>query len=317
MQKSKHLELKAPREIIGETLVTIGEKNSKLIVIDSDLGRSTRLQDFEKKFPDRFFQLGSTEENAISFSCGLSYAGYKAVFVSFTMFAIGLPWTQVRMAAYSGCQIVILATHPGFDIGPDGGTHQMLEDTAIARVIPELVVLSPSDSQETKAAIKIAINNNKIVYVRIGRHPVPSLHSEPVAFEIGKAELIVNKGRDLVLVSDGSMTYTAIEVAKKFLNAGIETSVVNIRSIKPLDEKLIRELAHQAKLIVTIENHSVLGGLGSAVAEIASEEGGKVYRIGSPDCFGESATTDELREFYSLDIKGVYKKIESNIKQQK
>jgi transketolase len=302
-----------PREVIGEVLCEIGACDEKLIVIDTDLGRSTRLTKFEENFPERFIQLGSAEQNGVSIACGLSYAGFHPVFVSFTMFAIALPWTQLRMAAYSGCNITILATHPGFDIGPDGGTHQLLEDLALSRVIPEAYVFLPCDRPETRAAIKKSISLDKLVIVRIGRHPVPDLHETETEFEPGKAEVLRNQGEDVVLISDGSMASVCCQVSDRLAEDSIPNSVINIRSIKPLDRDLIRHYARTSKVIVTVENHSILGGLGGAVAEIISELGGKLIRIGSPDCFGESATTEELRHSYGLDTNNIITRIKSEI----
>jgi transketolase len=304
----------APREVIGETLIEIGEKDSKLLVIDCDLGRSTRLVPFEERFPERFIQLGSQEQNAIGVATGLSYAGYHPVYVCFTMFSIGLPWTQLRMAAYSRVPFTVIGTHPGFDIGPDGGTHQMMEDLALARSIPGLDVLCPADSVETKFAMKKYIGSERLVYIRVGRQPVPACYKENVDFVAGKGVFWKDDGRDVVLIADGSMSFCALKVANALEQQGLKTAVVNIRSLKPLDEDLIRKLAVESKLLVTVENHSVVGGLGGAVAEIASEEGGRLCRIGSLDCFGESASTDQLRHKHKMDVEGILNRIEVPIR---
>lgn len=304
----------APREVIGETLADIGEKDLKLLVIDCDLGRSTRLVPFEKRFPERFIQLGSQEQNAIGMAIGLSYAGYHPVFVCFTMFSIGLPWTQLRMAAYSKVPFTVIGTHPGFDIGPDGGTHQMMEDLALARSIPGMDVLCPADSVETKSAMKNYIGSDRLVYIRVGRHPVPAWHKETVDFTAGKGVFWKDSGRDVVFIADGSMSFNALEAANKLEKQGLQTAMVNIRSIKPIDEDLIRKLAIESKLIVSVENHSVLGGLGGAVAEIVSEVGGRLCRIGSLDCFGESASADQLRHKHKLDVDGILERLEKPIR---
>ena len=304
----------APREIIGDTLVEIGNRDRKLLAIDCDLGRSTRLTPFEKTFPERFIQLGSQEENAIGIATGLSYAGYHPVFVCFTMFSIGLPWTQIRMAAYANVPFTIIGTHPGFDIGPDGGTHQMMEDLALSRVIPRLEVYCPSDVNETKAAMAQSIGSGHLIYLRIGRQPVSIHYPENTNFFAGKADFWQDHGRDVVFVADGSMVFTAQEAADELEKQGLHTAVVNIRSLKPLDETLLRKLAVESKLLVTVENHSVLGGLGGAVAEVISEEGGHLCRIGSLDCFGESASADELRHKHQMDTEGVLKRLEKPIR---
>lgn len=304
----------APREIIGDNLVEIGKRDPKLLVIDCDLGRSTRLNAFEKTYPKRFIQLGSQEENAIGIATGLSYGGYHPVFVCFTMFSMGLPWTQIRMAAYANVPFTIIGTHPGFDIGPDGGTHQMMEDLALSRVIPRLEVYTPTDINETKSAMIQAIGSNRLIYLRIGRQPVPVHYPPDTCFEVGKADLWQDNGRDVVFIANGSMVFTAQEAADALEKKGLHTAVVNIRSLKPLDETLLRKLAVESKLLVTVENHSVLGGLGGAVAEVISEEGGHLCRIGSPDCFGESASADELRHKYKIDTQGVLERVENPIR---
>jgi transketolase len=304
----------APRDVIGNTLVEIGENDQELIVIDCDLGRSTRLVPFETRFPERFIQLGSQEQNAVSLATGMALAGYHPVFVCFTMFSIGLPWTQLRMAAYSKVPFTIIGTHPGFDIGPDGGTHQMMEDLALTRVIPGLDVLCPSDVNETRSAMIHTIGSDRLVYIRIGRHPVQIHYPKDVSFEVGKADFWKNDGRDVVFIADGSMVFNALEAAQNISNKGFMTSVINIRSIKPLDEPLIRNLAKEATLIVTVENHSVVGGLGGAVAEIVAEEGGRLCRIGCHDLYGESAQTDELRKKHQMDPDGILQQVEYFIK---
>lgn len=303
----------APRDVIGETLTELGRIDSRLFVIDCDLGLSTRLATFEKEFPDRFIQLGSQEENAIGVATGLALAGFHPVFVCFTMFAIGLPWTQLRMAAYAHVPFTVIGTHPGFDIGPDGGTHQMMEDLALARVIPWMNVYSPSDPNETKAAIKKLIGNENLNYIRIGRQPVPQHYDPHVDFPLGKADIWSDEGRDLVFVGEGSMVFTCADAAVYFQSKGYKTCVVNIRTIKPIDKELLVNLAKTAKLFITVENHSVVGGLGAAVAEAISLVGTKHLMLGSQDCFGESASTEELRHKHHLDLEGVIQSVQKNL----
>ncbi len=297
--------LLAPRDTIGKTLVELGHENPKLVVVDCDLGKSTRLVPFEEAFPERFIQLGSQENNALSVVTGLATAGLTPVFVCFTMFSIGLPWTQIRMAAYGKVPFTIIGTHPGFDIGPDGGTHQMMEDLALARSIPGLEVYTPSDIHETTAAMKLLIGNGHLNYIRIGRHPVPVWYDQDVIFTPGKADLWLDKGKDVVFIADGSMVFEAYQAAQSLLENGLGVSVVNIRSLKPLDTDLLANIAREAGLIVSVENHSVLGGLGGTVAEVVSAYGARLLRIGSPDVFGESASTDDLRQKYGMDLAGI------------
>lgn len=300
--------LTAPREVIGRTLGRLADQNPRLVVLDADLGRSTRTDAFEAVHPGRWLQLGVAEQNAVSVASGLSYAGYHPVFASMAMFSLALPWTQLRQSAYAGLSMTIIGTHPGLDVGPDGGTHQMLEDIALSRMIPELTVLSPCDGPETAAAIGWSIDHPGVTYIRIARQPVRDLHEDGSGFTVGRAEIVADHGRDLVMIAEGSMVSIADDVATALLADGIEAAVVNIRSIKPLDTELVTRLAAETDCIITLENHSVLGGLGSAVAESV---GGRtrVERLGTPDRFGSSASADELRAHFGLDAIGIEKTV--------
>ncbi len=301
--------LVAPREVLGKKLAQIADQDSTLIVIDADLARSTRADVFEDLHPDQFLQMGVAEQNAVGVASGLAYAGLKPVFVSMAMFSTGLPWTQLRMAAYAGLHLVVVGSHPGLDIGPDGGTHQMLEDIALMRAIPEFTVLVPADSAETEAAIQWAVAADGPVYVRVGRQPVRELE-HTTKFAPGKAEIVRAWGTDAVLVAEGSMVSIASEVAESLHREGIEVTVVNIRSVKPLDQECLRGLASDTPLLVTLENHSVIGGLGAAVAE-AVNGGTRMERIGTHDRFGSSASADELRAEFQLDAAGVKAQIKA------
>lgn len=302
------IELKAPREVIGSTLADLAETDPRLVVLDADLARSTRLDGFEARHPHRFFQMGVAEQNAIGVASGMAYGGLRPVFASMAMFSLGLPWTQLRQAAYAGLPMTIIGTHPGLDIGPDGGTHQMLEDLALARVLPEVTVLAPCDTPETQAALAWAVAHDGVTYLRIARQPVRDLHANGDGFAPGVAEVVADFGGRVLLVAEGSMVSVTADAAASLAADGIESRVVNIRSIKPLDERLLRDLGSQADLVVTIENHSVLGGLGGAVAEAL---GGTVRheRIGVPDRFGSSASADELREQFGLDDPSLTRRI--------
>lgn len=296
-------ELVAPREVLGTTLAALADTDPAIIVIDADLARSTRADAFEAIHPDQFLQMGVAEQNAVGVASGMAYAGLKPVFVSMAMFSTGLPWTQLRMAAYAGLHIVVVGSHPGLDIGPDGGTHQMLEDIALIRSIPGFTVLVPSDSEETAQALRWAVDAEGPVYVRVGRQPVREL-GHAGAFQPGVAEVVVDEGRDVVLIAEGSMVSIAADVAADLAAEGVKPTVVNIRSVKPLDEEELKQLAAQTPLMVTLENHSVIGGLGSAVAELLAGTT-RVERIGTDDRFGSSASADELRAEFGLDREGV------------
>lgn len=305
--------IRAPREIIGATLAHAAQQAPQILVLDADLGRSTRLTIFEERFPNRYIQFGVAEQNAVGFASGLVYAGFKPVFVSFTMFAIGLPWTQLRQAAYAELPIVIIGTHPGLDIGPDGGTHQMIEDLALSRAIPELVIMTPCDTPETSAAIFAALSLDRTTYVRVGRHPVPDLHTDVSSFPIGKAEILRESGEQLLLIADGSMAWTALQAADILAQESLDSTIINIRSIKPIDEETLIKRSKGARLVVTLENHNVIGGLGAAVLEILGTAGKKVLRLGIPDAFGQSGTTEELRALYDLTAEGVAESIRKHL----
>lgn len=301
-------QMRAPREVIGSTLADLADGDERIVVLDADLARSTRLDGFEARHPDRFFQMGVAEQNAIGVASGMAYAGLRPVFASMAMFSLGLPWTQLRQAAYAGLPITVIGTHPGLDVGPDGGTHQMLEDLALARVLPEVTVLAPCDTPETRAALAWAVAHDGVTYLRIARQPVPDLHESGAGFVPGVAELVADHGERVLVIAEGSMVSVAVEASGALAGEGIGSRVVNVRSVKPLDERLLTRLAAPADLVVTVENHSVLGGLGGAVAELL---GGRVRleRIGVPDRFGSSASADELRRSFGLDAPGVARQI--------
>lgn len=302
------VELRAPREVIGSTLADLADADPRVVVLDADLARSTRLDGFEARHPDRFFQMGVAEQNAIGVASGMAYAGLRPVFASMAMFSLGLPWTQLRQAAYAGLPITVIGTHPALDVGPDGGTHQMLEDLALARVLPEVTVLAPCDTPETRAAIRWAVDHDGVTYIRVARQPVRDLHTTGDGFAPGVAEVVADHGPRLLLVAEGSMVSVTADAADALAAAGIGARVVNIRSLKPLDTGLLTELADAAELVVTVENHSVLGGLGGAVAEVL---GGRVRheRIGVPDQFGSSASADDLRQAFGLDAPSLVRRI--------
>jgi transketolase len=293
--------VRAPRDIIGKVLADLAEEIEDLVVIDADLGRSTRLGEFERRFPARFVQVGVAEQNALGIATGLAYTGYLPVFVDFAMFAVGLGWTQLRQAAYAGVRLKVIGTHPGFDAGPDGGTHQMLEDLALARSLPGVSVLMPCDTPEVDAAIRAGLALEGVSYIRVGRYPVPDLHEAPPEYPLGRAELIRDAGRDCVLVADGSMVWPAMQAADLLESRGIHTSVVNTRWLKPFDDELIIRLGREATALVTVENHSIVGGLGGLIAEVLAQEGRPFLRLGSNERFGESGPIADLRRKHCLD----------------
>ena len=296
-----HGALRAPREVIGPTLVELIRNDPEVVVLDADLGLSTRLDAVEQAFPENLIQLGVAEQNAMDVAAGLAYTSHRPVFVSMAMFSLGLPWTQLRQIAYAGLPVVVIGTHAGLDMGPDGGTHQFLEDLALARVIPGLVTLTPCDSPQTAAAIRWAVRQREApVYVRVGRHPVALLHAEEVDFAPGSSEVLRDHGGTVLLVTEGSTASLGVEAADLLLTRGLGARVLHLSSLKPLDVEGLVAASSDVTRVVSVENHSVLGGLGSAVAEVLSPLGRAVHRIGTPDVFGSSASGWELREQFGL-----------------
>lgn len=293
--------LRAPREVIGPTLVELIREDPDVVVLDADLGLSTRLDAVEAEFPGNLIQLGVAEQNAVGIAAGLTYTGHRPVFVSMAMFSLGLPWTQLRQVAYAGLPVVVIGTHAGVDMGPDGGTHQFMEDLALARVMPGLATLTPCDSAQTAAAIRWAVTQREQpVYIRVGRHPVAQLHDDGIEYSPGTSELLMDGGADVLLVAEGSTAALAVDTAERLRERGVGARVLHLASLKPLDEAGLRQASEGVGCVVTVENHSALGGVGSAVAEVLAPLRREVHRIGTPDRFGFSATGEELRQFFGL-----------------
>ncbi|MCW5953216.1 MAG: transketolase family protein [Propionibacteriaceae bacterium] len=293
--------LRAPREVIGPTLVELIRAEPDVVVLDADLGLSTRLDAVEEECPENLIQLGVAEQNAVGIAAGLVYTGHRPVFVSMAMFSLGLPWTQLRQVAYAGLPVVVIGTHAGVDMGPDGGTHQFMEDLALARVMPGLATLTPCDSAQTAAAIRWAVSQREQpVYIRVGRHPVAQLHDGEIEYSPGTSEVLADHGADVLLVAEGSTAALAVAAAEVLDARGIGARVLHLASLKPLDGVGLVRASGDVGRVVTIENHSALGGLGSAVAEVLAPLRQAVHRIGTPDRFGFSASAEELREFFGL-----------------
>ena len=299
---------KATRESYGEALAALGEKYD-FLVLDADLAAATKTGTFKKKFPDRFFDCGIAEGNMMSVAAGIATTG-KVVFAStFAMFAAGRAFEQVRNSiGYPHLNVKIGATHAGITVGEDGATHQCNEDIALMRTIPGMTVISPADATEAYAAVEAAINYYGPVYMRFGRFAVPNLTPEIVKdykFEIGKG-VSYREGKDVTIVANGYMVHLALEAADALKAEGIDAGVINIHTIKPLDTELIIEAAKRSGAIVTAEEHSVIGGLGSAVAEALSETcPTPVVKVGVDDQFGRSGKVPELLEIYGLTAKNI------------
>ncbi len=291
----------ATREAYGKTLVALGETND-FVVLDADLAEATKTVYFKKTFPDRFFDCGIAEGNMVGVAAGLAAAGKPVFASSFAMFASGRAFEQVRNSvAYPRLNVKIAATHAGITVGEDGATHQCNEDIAIMRTLPGMTVVNPADAVEAEAAVKAALVADGPFYLRFGRYAVPVIHDPAnYRFELGKGE-IIREGTDVTIVATGLMVSMAIEAADLLATEGISARIINIHTIKPLDVELIAKAAAETGAIVTAEEHSIIGGLGSAVTEALAEICPvPVLRVGVKDKFGRSGKVPALLEKYAL-----------------
>ncbi len=302
----------ATRESYGKTLLELGAEMPNLVVLDADLAGSTKTGVFGKAYPDRHFDCGIAEGNMMSIAAGLAAAGMVPFASSFAMFAAGRAYEQVRNSiGYPHLNVKIGATHAGITVGEDGASHQCLEDLALMREIPGMVVMCPADDTEARKAVRAAVKHDGPVYIRFGRAAVPVVFDEDYDFQIGKGS-VIREGKDVSIIANGLCVASAIEAAEMLAKDGIDAEVVNICTIKPLDEDLIVKTASKTGKVVTAEEHSIIGALGSAVAECLSEKcPTKMYRIGVRDVFGESASAEVLLHKYMLDGEGVYKQVKA------
>lgn len=291
----------ATRDAYGEALKELGAANSQVVVLDADLTKSTKTSVFAKAFPTRFFNMGIAEQNLIGTAAGLAAAGKIPFASTFAIFATGRAYEQIRNSvAYPKLNVKVAATHAGLTVGEDGASHQALEDIALMRAIPNMTVIVPADAEETKQAVKCAAAISGPVYIRLGRPGVPVLFDETYKFAIGKA-VTVAEGTDATIAATGIMVGIALEAAEKLQAEGIKTRVLNISTIKPIDRDALMAAAKETGAIVTAEEHNVIGGLGSAVAEVISEICPvPLMRVGVQDTFGESGTPAALLEKYGL-----------------
>lgn len=305
----------ATRESYGNALKELGEKKENLVVLDADLAGATKTGVFMKAFPDRHIDCGIAEANMTGIAAGLSTCGYVPFISTFAMFAAGRAYEQVRNSiGYPHLNVKIAATHAGISVGEDGATHQCNEDLALMREIPGMVVINPSDDIEAKAAVAAAYDYVGPVYMRFGRAAVPVINDNPdYKFEIGKG-ITLREGKDVALIATGLLVSSALEAAELLAADGIEATVINIHTIKPLDKELVVSAAKNTKSVFTLEEHSVIGGLGSAVMECLAEEYPvKVTRIGINDVFGESGPAGELIKKYGLDGQSIYEKVKASL----
>lgn len=291
----------ATRDAYGKTLAQLGGENTDIVVLDADLAKSTKTIDFAKVYPERFFDMGIAEQNLMGTAAGFAAAGKIPFASTFAMFATGRAYEQVRNSiAYPKLNVKIAATHAGISVGEDGASHQTVEDIALMRVIPNMTVVIPADGVETAAAVRWAAQYQGPVYLRLGRLALPSIYDETYRFEWGKA-VTIRQGTDVTLIATGLMVTGVLEAAEKLATEGVAAEVLNIHTIKPIDAEAIVASVSKTGCVVTAEEHSIIGGLGSAVAEVLAEQSpSPVERVGLRDTFGESGSPSDLLKKYGL-----------------
>lgn len=306
----------ATRQSYGEALVELGKEHENLVVLDADLAAATQTGKFRAVFPERHIDCGIAESNMMGIAAGIATTGKVPFASTFAMFAAGRAFEQVRNSiGYPHLNVKIGATHAGISVGEDGATHQCNEDIALMRTIPGMTIINPSDDVEAKAAVRAAYELDGPVYMRFGRLAVPVINDRPeYTFEIGKG-VVLKEGKDVAIIATGLCVNSALEAAEELKKDGIEAKVINIHTIKPIDAELIVAAAKECGKVVTVEEHSVIGGLGSAVCDVLSENAPTpVKKIGVMDVFGESGPAVKLLEKYKLDGKGVYEQVRDYLK---
>jgi len=304
----------ATRDAYGAALANLGKRNKNVVVLDADLSGSTKTAKFAKEFPDRFFNMGISEQDMIGTAGGLSLTGKIPFASTFAVFETGRAWDQIRQTiCYSHLNVKLVATHGGITVGEDGASHQALEDVALMRTLPDMIVIVPADGFETKQVIDEIVKYDGPVYVRLGRAKVPAVMPLNYTFRIGRAYKF-HIGKDANIIANGIMVSAAIQAREMLLKEGIDAGVINMPTVKPLDTEIVLEAAKASKFIVTAEEHSIIGGLGSAVAEFLSGDFPVfVKRIGTRDTFGVSGKPDELLKLYGLTAEDIVKTVMSNV----
>ena len=306
----------ATRESYGNALVELGAEHEEIVVLDADLAAATKTGMFKKAYPDRFIDCGIAEGNMMGVAAGLAAAGKVPFASSFAMFAAGRAFEQVRNSiGYPHLNVKIGATHAGISVGEDGATHQCNEDIALMRSIPGMTVICPADDVEARAAVKAAYEHEGPVYMRFGRLAVPVINDRPdYKFELGKG-VVLREGKDVTIIATGLCVAASLEAADLLAAEGISAKVINIHTIKPLDEELVAAAAKETGKVVTVEEHSVIGGLGSAVCDaLCAKAPTPVLKIGINDVFGESGPALELLKKYGLDGEGIFRKVQDFVK---
>lgn len=304
----------ATRDAYGRTLAELAATDEKLVVLDADLSKSTKTCDFAKVCPERFVNMGIAEQNMITTAAGLATVGKHVFCSSFAIFAAGRAYEQIRNAvAYPGLPVTIAATHAGITVGEDGATHQAIEDISLMRAIPGMTVIAPADAPEAEQAVRLLAEYDKPAYLRLGRLAVESVMPEDYQFTIGKG-YVLQDGTDAVIFACGLMVQEAMAAAKILADEGISVAVVNIATIKPLDEELVIKMAKQCGAVVTAEEHNIIGGLGSAVAEVLAENCPvPMQRVGVADRFGQSGKPAELMAEYGLTPENIAARVKAAI----
>ena len=305
---------KATREAYGQAIKELAV-NEDIVVLDADLGKATKSIEFKKVAPERYFDMGIAEGDMIGTAAGLSTCGKIPFASTFAMFAAGRAFEQIRNSvAYPGLNVKIAATHAGITVGEDGGSHQAIEDISLMRCIPNMVVINPADAEEARQAVFESVKYNGPVYIRFGRAATPDLHDSNYKFEVGKGE-VLREGSDIAIIATGIMVAKAMEAAEELSKEGVSVEVVNISTIKPLDDELIKSVANKTKTIITAEEHSIIGGLGSAVCEVLSETRDVVIRrVGIKDVFGQSGSPADLLKHYGLTTEDLIKNAKELVK---
>jgi len=304
----------------GDGLLLAGKEDENVVALCADLTESTRTEGFAKEFPNRFVEIGVAEQNLASVASGMSAMGKIPFITSYAMFSPGRNWEQIRTTiCYNDRSVKIAGSHAGISVGPDGGTHQAIEDMAITRVIPNMTVISPCDAIEARKATMACAKTNEPTYIRLARDKTPVMTTDDTPFEIGKAQIFFDtRGpADVLVVATGALVHRAIVVANLFEEQGVNIKVLNLHTIKPLDSETILELAREAGAVVTVEEHQIAGGMGSAVAELLAQNYPvPIEFVGVVDQFGQSGTPDELVSYYGMDEKGIRTAIQKVLKRK-
>jgi len=308
---------KSIRAAYGKTLVELGKTNENIVVLDADLACSTQTIQFGKEFPERFFNMGIAEQDMMATAAGLASQGKTAFASTFAMFATGRTYDQIRNSiCYPQFDVKIVATHGGITVGEDGASHQALEDVSLMRGLPHMTVIIPADCKECEEAIKYAASHKGPMYIRIARTNVPDVFDENYKFDLNAK--ILREGKDVTIVTNGETLAEVIECANILEKSGIDAQIISMPVVKPLDNDTMLKEAKKTNFVVTVENHSIIGGLGSAVCEVLSENmPTPVYRIGTNDEFGQSGEQRQLMDFYGLTGEKLAEKIEKKIKQMR